>query len=230
MVNTYPGSKAGSGVWQKIISQMLAHENYFELFLGHGAVMLRKRPAPALNVGCDIDRNVVAWWAMRDPQPSLARLTILRTDAMDLLSSNPAMQDPKTLVYLDPPYLRATRTRNLYLHEFGERSQHVELIDIIRPLPCMVMISGYWSDLYIERLGDWRAIAYNTMTRGGLREEFLWMNFPAGLPLHDTRFVGEGFRERERIGRKKKRWRARLAAMPAAERQVIREALEDVGR
>lgn len=29
----YPGSKGGPGVWQRIISQMPAHENYAELFL-----------------------------------------------------------------------------------------------------------------------------------------------------------------------------------------------------
>jgi hypothetical protein len=49
------------------------------------------------------------------------------------------------------------------------------------------------------------------------------------LVLHDTRFVGEGFRERERIKRKRDRWRRRFAAMPPAERQVIAEALRAVG-
>jgi len=56
------------------------------------------------------------------------------------------------------------------------------------------------------------------------------MNFPADLPIHDVRYVGEGFRERERIGRKRNRWVKRLSAMPPAERQVIREALADVDR
>ena len=28
------------------------------------------------------------------------------------------------------------------------------------------------------------------------------MNFPSGLPLHDVRFVGDGYRDRERITRK----------------------------
>lgn len=51
------------------------------------------------------------------------------------------------------------------------------------------------------------------------------MNFSAGLPLHDTRWVGDGFRERERIKRKRARWVKRLQGMPAAERQVLAEAL-----
>ena len=94
----------------------------------------------------------------------------------------------------------------------------------------MVMISGYWSGLYAGKLADWRYESYIAMTRGGPRREYLWMNFPADLPLHDVRFVGDGFRERERIGRKKRRWQNRFAGMDAIERQVIREALEEVDR
>src|SRR5438067_2311997 len=92
------------------------------------------------------------------------------------------------------------------------------------------MIRGYWSSLYAAMLEDWRHISYIARTRGGPRREYLWMNFPEGLPLHDVRFVGEGFRERERIKRKRQRWVSRLSTMPLAERQVIREALALVDR
>ena len=56
------------------------------------------------------------------------------------------------------------------------------------------------------------------------------MNFPAGLVLHDTRFLGEGYRERERLNRKKRRWSSRFAAMPPGERQLIAAALARVDR
>lgn len=223
----YPGSKAGAGVWQRIISLMPAHKNYFEPFVGHGAVMLRKKPAPGVNVGSDVDAGVVAWWHLRR-RPASADLTILHRCALRILSTHPAMQDPETLVYLDPPYLRSTRTRRLYSHEFDTVQEHETLLDLIKTLPCKVMISGYDSAQYRRALADWRVASFNAMTRGGLRREFVWMNFPAG-PLHDVRFVGEGFRERERIARKRNRWRRKFEAMPTAERQVIREALEAVG-
>jgi hypothetical protein len=137
--------------------------------------------------------------------------------------------DPETLVYLDPPYLRSTRTRLFYDHEFATAAQHEKLLSIITRLPCMVMISGYASSLYAAWMATWRSESYLAMTRGGLRREFLWMNFPAGLALHDVAHVGDGFRERERIKRKRNRWQKRFASMPPAERQVIREALEAVG-
>jgi hypothetical protein len=226
MIKGYPGSKGGSGVWQRIISLMPAHQNYFEPFVGHGAVMLRKRPAPGSNVGCDVDAGVIAWWHRR--RPATADLTILQRCAMRILSTHPTMEDPETLVYLDPPYLRCTRTRAFYPHEFDRPEQHTQLLHVIKSLSCMVMISGYDSALYRRELAGWRHVSFNAMTRGGVRREFVWMNFPAGLALHDVRFVGEGFRERERITRKRNRWQRKFELMAPEERQVIREALEAV--
>ena len=66
------------------------------------------------------------------------------------------------------------------------------------------------------------------MTRGGLAEECLWSNFPEPTELHDYRYLGEGFRERERIKRKTTRWTARLARMPLLERRCLLAALEQV--
>ena len=57
------------------------------------------------------------------------------------------------------------------------------------------MISGYRSALYDELLAGWRRIEFNAMSRGGMRRECLWLNFPAGLPLHDTSVAGDTFRE-----------------------------------
>ncbi len=58
--------------------------------------------------------------------------------------------------------------------------------------------------------------------------EWLWMNFPPPLELHDYRYLGQTFRERERIQRKRKRWTARLRCMPALERYAILSAIADL--
>src|SRR5437764_83920 len=83
---------------------------------------------------------------------------------------------------------------------------------------CAAMISGYNCSLYEAMLQHWHRVDYRVMTRGGPRVESLWCNFTPGERLHDTRFVGDGFRERERIKRRKQRWVSRLVAMPPAER------------
>lgn len=224
----YPGSKAGCGVWQRIISQMPEHTRYFELFLGSGAVLSRKRLAPGGNVGADLDPRAISAWKRR--HRLMPQIKVMVADAGRILSTDPAMEDSDTLVYLDPPYLAETRTRAFYTYEFDRVEQHEHLLQtVFEKTACKVMISGYDSPLYRAMLGHWRRIEYTAMTRGGPRTECLWMNFPAGLPLHDPRWIGDGFRERERIKRKRERWRRRFEAMPAEERQVIREALEAVG-
>lgn len=67
------------------------------------------------------------------------------------------------------------------------------------------------------------------MTRGGSpATEWLWSNFVPPAQLHDYRYVGHTFRERERIKRKTQRWKARLLKMPALERQALLVALAEV--
>ena len=51
--------------------------------------------------------------------------------------------------------------------------------------------------------------------------EYVWFNYPRPVELHDYRYLGKGFRERERIKRKMKRWKLRLEKMPELERQAL---------
>jgi hypothetical protein len=104
----------------------------------------------------------------------------------------------------------------------------LDLLAVLKSLPCMVMISGYWSELYAHELKDWRSISFQAMTRGGFPAmEWLWMNYPEPFKLHDYAFLGENFRERERIKRKKMRWTERLKSMPALERFAILSVIEE---
>lgn len=205
IVVDYPGSKAGAGVWQRIISLMPVHEHYFEPFVGHGAVLLRKKPAPGCNVGSDVDGQVVEWWGQKGRTPR--HVTIMQSCALRILTSQAAMRRRSTLVYLDPPYLRSVCSRNFYRHRFDSVADHERLLDVVEELQCMVMISGYDSELYHHRLRRpwWRHVSFNAMTRGGIKREFIWMNFPTPERLHDARFVGDGYRERERVKRKRDR-------------------------
>ena len=225
----YPGSKAAAGVAQRIIGQMSPHKTYVELFAGSAAVFRLKRFAPR-NVLCDKSPTVchlLEDWATRHGAP---RLDVIQGDALEVLATHPAMQDPNTLVYADPPYLLSTRTRLLYEWEFFSEVEHVQLINALKAVRARVMLSGYWSELYLVELKTWRHFSFPAMTRGGLVEEYVWCNFPEPQVLHDPRFAGQNFRERERIKRKRDRWQKRFAAMPAKERQVIALALGGVDR
>ena len=132
------------------------------------------------------------------------------------------------LVYCDPPYVLSTRgNRRIYRYELTD-AQHRRLLKIIKRLPCMVMISGYYSEMYASALKDWNSIQFEAMTRGGhTATEWLWYNFPEPVALHDYRYLGKNFRERERIKRKKLRWVNRLERMPLLERRALLSAIAD---
>jgi len=184
--------------------------------------MRRKKPA-LRSIGLDSDPWVIAAW---EPLP---HVEVQTDDALAFLRSFES--PPDALVYCDPPYLLETRRGGpLYRCEMTTE-QHKQLLTLIRRLPCNVMISGYWSALYAQALHDWRAIQFEVMTRGGTRAtEWLWYNFQPSNALHDYRYLGRDFRERERIKRKAQRWKARLLRMPSLERQALLAACSEVLR
>jgi DNA adenine methylase len=130
------------------------------------------------------------------------------------------------LVYCDPPYMHETRgRRNLYKFELTD-AEHAALLDLLCSLPCRVMLSGYWTPLYAARLKRWESSTFQTVNRAGARTtEWLWVNFSEPLELHDYAYLGEGYRERERIKRKKLRWVSRLRLMPVLERRALLAAI-----
>lgn len=215
---------------QRIINLMPPHDVYIEPFLGDAAVMRMKRPA-AVNIGIDVDAVApgLAWLASQGMATKRAHWSMCVGDALCFLDQY--RFTGRELVYCDPPYLMSTRSgRRMYRYELDTEG-HRQLLRVLLELPCMVMLSGYWSELYAQALATpkWSAVSYEVMTRGGrMATEWLWMNFAAPLVLHDYSQLGAGFRERERIKRKKARWTAKLRKMPALERQAIISAIADL--
>jgi len=220
----YPGGKAQPGIYQRIINQMPPHRVYIEAFLGGGAVMKAKRPA-AINIGLDLDRSAIAGFG----DMITRELQLIEGDGIGFLASYKWRGDE--MVYCDPPYLFLTRRerRPIYRCELKEKD-HLKLLSIVKRITAPVIISGYWSEMYAHELADWRTISFQAVTRGGsLATEWLWMNFPEPAELHDYQYLGESFRERERIKRKINRWVARLEKMPILERHALSAALAKVG-
>jgi len=216
--NTYNGGKGGAGVYQQIINQMPPHRVYIESHLGSGQVMRHKIPA-AINYGLDLDASMLA-------QFGDASCLDIKLDAIDatLWLRHYDFQGDE-LIYADPPYLHSTRKRlDLYKYEMTQ-SQHIELLETLRRLPCYVIISGYWSELYADLLQGWRTHSFQAMTRKGVANEWLWMNYPQPAELHDYRYLGADYRERERIKRKIVRWQAKLQGMTPTERYAMLAAL-----
>ena len=97
-----------------------------------------------------------------------------------------------TVHYVDPPYLPETRDRGRdYRHEMT-RSDHVDLLDCLRSLRGVVVLSGYASALYDDALNGWRRIEIKTVAdRAAPRTEVIWCNFADATPLFAAAAAGE---------------------------------------
>jgi len=107
-----------------------------------------------------------------------------------LLECRPALQvierydAADTLIYLDPPYVQETRSAkrrggrafHAYAFELSD-DDHVALLDRVLQARAMIVISGYSSALYEEKLSAWRREVVETHADGALdRTEVLWLN------------------------------------------------------
>ena len=215
----YPGGKGT--FFKNLINLIPDHNTYIETHLGGGAVIRNKRPAGS-NIAIDIDPAVHEMWN-KDNYP---HILFCKLDAVLVLKSIDVK--PHTFIYSDPPYLFETRKGGrLYNFEYTD-DQHKELLRCLKDLSSPVvkiMISGYWSELYERELKGWRVASFETMTRGGMATEYVWMNYPEPETLHDYRYLGDTFRDRERIKRKQNRWIAGLRRMPVLERNALIERI-----
>lgn len=99
---------------------------------------------------------------------------IEQKDALELIKN---VNDKKTFIYIDPPYLPNVRKKYLYNHELNIE-EHRKLLEIINKSNCKIMISGYEHELYEEHLKGWEKVFKNTTAECSRpRKEVLWMNY-----------------------------------------------------
>jgi DNA adenine methylase len=209
----YIGGKNANGVYQKIINLIPPHDTYIETHLGSGAILRLKKKA-AVNIGLDVCEEAIASFPQRQD------VNIIQQDAHQFLADYPFSGNE--FIYVDPPYLISSRkSQSLYKHEYTQQ-QHEELLALLVNLPCQVMISGYWSELYSHKLKGWSCETYQTRDRSGAEvTEYLWMNYEKPTMLHDYQYLGDDFRERERIKRKHQRLKQKIIDLPEYEKHFL---------
>jgi site-specific DNA-adenine methylase len=128
------------------------------------------------------------------------------------------------LIYSDPPYLMRSRSSGRrYRFDYDEQD-HVELLELLKRLPCRIILSGYPSALYDELLVGWRTVELQVMNQGGVRTEKLWFNFTVDR-LHWASCAGRNFTHRQQIKRKAANWARRYEALPRAQRLAVLAAM-----
>lgn len=96
------------------------------------------------------------------------------------------------LIYNDPPYVLSTRHGKQYRCEMNDKEQN-ELLEVLMAHKGPVMISGYESELYNDRLKGWHreeTTCYSQIC--SKKREILWMNFePSYMQMKIEDWKGE---------------------------------------
>ncbi len=128
--------------------------------------------------------DVNAWDTMLELLPTIANrvkdVELCNHDWTYLLE----IYNSKNVVfYLDPPYLKCVRSAtNVYDHEMSEKD-HVRLLDACNTSNTKIMISGYQSPLYSQKLKEWnfkyRPIVNHAsqQDRKPIKLECIWYNY-----------------------------------------------------
>jgi site-specific DNA-adenine methylase len=200
---SYNGGKESDGTFQKIISIMPPHDIYIEAFLGNGAIYRHKKTAFISSIGIDLDTSVIREWAKLGPMAPI----LINTDAISWLEhflTTAGIYEKlgvRVLVYLDPPYPRDSRKskKDLYRHEM-DAQDHTRLLNgVTGTTGINFVISSYPNEMYNEALKEWNTIEFQSQTRSGTATEKVWYNYPTPTILHDYRYIGGDYREREQL-------------------------------
>lgn len=233
----FVGSKGGAGIAQWLISLMPAHRVYLEGCLGRGVIYNTKLPALE-NILIELDGATLTRFEQRlfeSGTTSHYWPTCINGDCVAIV---PTLNLPAdALCYFDPPYpgdVRIDAGRAYYASDKRPGGTltlewHEAFLTMLQALPCMVMVSGYECELYSKLLDGWRTSYKWTVNRAGAKvKEFVWLNFQEPALLHDPRFVGGNYTDRQRVKRKMERWKKNFLALPPDERWAMYETLSSV--
>lgn len=232
--NTYPGGKSGSGIHQRLINMIPAHRVLIVPFAGKCGVTRKIKPAEH-TILIDRCEKVLQWWDDWQRSPAGRAVELHYCDGIEWLryrfgltrrpvTDVSATGDDGSFVFCDPPYVLSARKKTkIYDHEMSDED-HGRLVNIALRMPVPLMLCGYESPVYVA-LERWQIMRHKVMGRRGLNSEAVWMNYLAPPRLHDTRYLGNNRRERERIRRRQRTVRNSLAAMGEQERAAMLDAI-----
>ena len=111
---------------------------------------------------------------------------------------------------------------------------HLRLLTAAKRLRGPAAISGYDSAMYRRELSGWKLHKRRVITRGGtMRTECLWTNqpsAPASSVAMNYSALASNWRERQRIDRKRKRWKENFEKLPKREQRALLLTLLDSAR
>lgn len=217
----YRGGKYNLALVKTLINNFPPHERFIKLFAGTGGILAQKKPAKE-NIAIEIDKSL----AINNNYPAGTKVIF---DCVFLQKQLITTASAGTLIYADPPYdeKAVPKLKEYYKYILTDK-QHIQLRQLFSNTMAKVAISGYHSKLYDKLYKDWRYIEVPVMSRGGMRTEVIWFNYPEPNLLHEVTHVGENKDKRQRLRRKTERLLSRLKKLPENERHFIMTAIQHI--
>lgn len=127
-----------------------------------------------------------AWNTALECLPALSdrvkRVEMWSLDFQEILDN---WNHPECLLYLDPPYLKETRAKGateVYFHEMSN-VDHTRMLDACLASKAKIIVSGYTSALYSEKLDNWHCFHKDMVNHSSqaktkkVKRECLWKNY-----------------------------------------------------
>jgi DNA adenine methylase len=164
-----------------------ARRTVVRAFMGHGSTAIALRRRTGFRSKCDRNGTHPStdWTAMPPALEAISErlrgVVIERRPALEVMAS---LDGPGNLIYADPPYVHAGRSRkrchgaleHAYKHEMDDAA-HDALLTFLLGCASMVVLSGYPTELYDRRLRDWTRLEVQAYADGARpRREVLWIN------------------------------------------------------
>lgn len=242
--NGYLGGKGQDGVFQTIINEIPACEDYWELFAGNASIYRRFTNKP--NRCFLVEKSYKqAYWLGNHLRVACYSLDFVRCNVLNKsmfqegtyvvwgsafeifeLVRTEYLDKPDSYFFVDPPYMMETHTSSLrYDHELTDEEHRTLLTHLLSFKQAKVGICTYPNPTYNAMLQQWRLKEYKAVTRGGtVRTEQFWMNYQVPDRLQDTHYIGKDYREREAYRKQQKNWLKNFKAMhPHQQQEVLRQ-------
>jgi len=115
---------------------------------------------------------VTYWDSLPHFTERLSGVVIENRPAVDVIQ---AQDSDQTLFYIDPPYVKSTRSeKHAYRHEMDDED-HLHLIEVMKSIRGFVVLSGYRNELYDSL--DWLRVDRPAYADGARKRiECLWLN------------------------------------------------------
>lgn len=138
-----------------------------------------------MTVRRNMSKSTSDYLSMIDSLPEihnrLSSVVIEHRDIFDLIDK---YDDTNVFMYLDPPYVKSTRSSSTDYEVEMSDDEHIKFVDRLLQCKCKVLVSGYDHPIYDRLLSKFSKVNFKSPNSQSDATETLWMNYS---PIKDAK-------------------------------------------